>query len=518
MKLKFVFTGLFGLFSLSVTNAQSLTVSEVDYLNHRDIGTVTINGNRSHYMFHLNTKKLENKQSEGVITFLDGDLSVLKKETFILGKDDTFLDIKNNGNRIIASFHNIPKETTTLRVYSDKGELVKTKELKVPKEVFAPQFYKWAEKIADLSLVYPITNKGFLFTEVARKKRIGYNFHFLADDESKNWVYESPKDHNNKKTAAPLFANDDIVVIMEKEWGSVYDKQPTFKAIVLDANTGKELFSTGHAYETVPNFYTKAFVNQEGEIILFGETYELNNNYPDNDYNNGYFIEKYSRTGESLGQNKVSFKDFNFKKTLGFSPETKPKEMGTIFFYSLAASEGKYYAIGETARREKQGFTIAKGLLVTSIGTFSSTNWQSKYTMENMIVLEFDENMKHTATHKLPKESTLTGLNSIVVRPYFNLTEMEYDGKLDYLFQTTNNHRLESAFYLDQKAEAGKTTGIIKKARLENDKFTVSDFITFSTDNKEGDFYVLPADNNSILLIKYDQTKKSAKLEILKGS
>lgn len=518
MKLKLALTGLFTIYSLSVTNAQSLTVNEVDFLSHRDIGTVTNNGVTSHYMFHLYTKKLEKKQSEGVITFLNGDLSVLKKETFVLGKTDTFLDIKNNGNKIIASFHNIPEETTTLRIYSDKGELLKTREFKVPKEVFAPQFYKWAEKIADLSLVYPVNNKGFLFTEIARKKRIGYNFHFIANDENKDWVYESPKDHNNKKTASPLFVNDDIVVIMEKEWGSVYDKQPTFKAIVLDAKTGKELFTKSHEYETVPNFYTKAFVNQKGEIILFGETYELNNNYPDNDYNNGYFIEKYSRTGESLGQNKVSFKDFSFKKALGISVETKPNEMGTLFFYSLVASEGKYYAIGQTARREKQGFTIAKGILATSIGTFSSTNWQSKYAMKNMIILEFDENLKHTDTHKLPKESTFTGLNGIVVRPYFNLTEMEYDGKLDYLFQTTNNNNLESTFYLDQKAEAGKMTGIIKKARLENDQFTVSDFLTFPTDNKEGDFYILPVNNNSILLMKYDQTKKSAKLEILKGS
>ena len=518
MKKNFFLRGLFALFSFSAVHSQSLTMENISYLNHRDFGTLSNDTSVKHYMFHLTTQQLEKKQSEGIISFLNEDLTEIKKEKFVLEEGDFFCDIKNNSNRIIASFHNVPKETTTFRIYSDKGELIKTKEFHVPKNLFAPQFYKYAEKIGDFSLVYPVKNKGFLITEVAKKKRQGYNFHFIADDDSKSWVYESPKDHNNRKTATPLFANDNIIVIMEKEWGSLYDRQPTFKAIALDANTGKELFSTSHEYEKIPNFYTKAFVNQKNEIILFGETYNLDNNYPDDDYNNGYFIEKYTITGNLISANKLSFNDLNFKKALGFSEETKPKEMGTIFFYNLAESNGKLYAIGEISRRDKQGFTALKGFLATATGTFINQNWQSKYAMGKMIALELDDKTLLTNTHLLAKEETFTGLNGLVVRPYFNLSEMEYDGKLDFLSLVENQKNIESIFYLDQNAVADKKTAIIKKANLNNDVFTVTDFTKFDVNSDESTIYVLPRNNNSLLLMKYDSEKKSAKFEVLKNN
>ncbi|WP_310554495.1 DUF6770 family protein [Flavobacterium sp.] len=381
--------------------SQTKTIENINTFDFRDFGTLTNNSSLSHYSFLITNKVLENKQREGVLTFYNEDLSETKKENFVLNaKSNTFLQAKNNGTNVIVVFEDRVKELITFKVYSSGGDLINSKELKIENKYFD---YKAIEKIGDFSLTYAIKNKGFLISEEVKKKRSGYNIHFLGDDKSKNWIYQSPPDHNNRKSACPMFANEEMAVIMEKEWGSVYDRQPTFTAIALDMNTGKELFRVSHEYETTPNYYTKATVNQKGDVFLFGENYNLGNNYPDNDYPNGYFIEKYSKKGELINSQVLSFKDSVFKTSLEFKIEAKQKAFGNVFFYDVLESNGHFFAIGEIARRDKQGFTLAKA--VTSyaiggvIGGLISNNWDTKYTMENMVVVELDENLKLVTTH-----------------------------------------------------------------------------------------------------------------------
>lgn len=509
------------LFLTTIVFSQTKTIENVKNFDLRNFGSITKDSLTKHYSFHTATKSSNNKQVEGVLTFYNKDLSEAKKEIFTLnGKSNIYLETQNNGSQIITAFHNNEKEITTFNIFSDKGDLMSSNEISAKKDAFGPFFYKGLETIGDYTLIFPVKNKGFLISEIVKKKRFGYTIYYLGEDKDKNWSYESPADHNNRKSACPMFANEDIVIIMEKEWGSNFDRQPTFIAIVLETKTGKELFRVSHEFETTPNFYTKATVNAKGEIILFGETYNKGNNYPDNDYNTGYFIEKYSKTGQLITKNTFNFNDLTFKTALGFKIEDKQKDFGTVYFYDIIPYEGKYYAVGEIARRDKQGFTIAKAIASQAIGGavggLISNNWDTKYTIDDLIILELDENLKFVKTHKLEKETNKTGLNTIVVRPYFNLKELEVNRKLDYLFNAKDNTPSQTLFYLDRKIINEKPDFRIRKAFKENDEFKSIEFSKIELNDSVTDFRVSPISKSSLLLMKYDAKKETVKLEILK--
>ncbi|WP_310554496.1 hypothetical protein [Flavobacterium sp.] len=104
----------------------------------------------------------------------------------------------------------------------------------------------------------------------------------------------------------------------------------------------------------------------------------------------------------------------------------------------------------------------------------------------------------------------------MVVRPYFNLTEMEYDGKLDYLFLSKNNNDLQNIYYLDRKIVNEKPDFRIKKGVLENNIFTISDFSKLELNANEVSFKLIPRNNNSFLFMKYNPDKKTVKIDILK--
>lgn len=513
MKIKIILLAL--LLTTKLFFSQTITIENVNIPDFKNFGTVYKNSSPVYYSYHTS---FNNKITEGTLKFYNENLTDLKKDVFILDKNNIFLEAKNNNSNVIIGFHDWKKELNIFKIYSNDGQLLYSKEISYKKNVFSPYSYKYLEKNGEYSLIFPVNNKGFLVTALEKKKRIGYNVHFFGNEESKNWVFQSPEDHNNRKSVTPIFTNDEIVILMEKEWGSVYDKQPTFTAIILDINTGKELFRVSHEYEKVPNFYTKATVNENGEIILFGEKYTIGNNYPDNDYNIGFFIEKYSKTGTLLASNTLNFDDQNFKTSLKFSPETKQNDFGTVFFQNFLERKGHLFAIGEITRRDKQGFTVAKAIIsgaLLGVNNIANQNWNTEYSMGNIVLLEFDENLKLIKTHHIEKEKSTVGLNTMVVRPYFNLMELNYDENLNYLFSSKNSNNSFNILYFDRKIINKKPEITFVKSILEDNNILSKNSSKIELGTNEIYFRVIPS-YDSNLLLKYDSEKKSIKMQILK--
>lgn len=505
------------LLSFQIFFSQNRTIDNVGIPDFNDVGTVYKDSTIFHYVFH--TKILNNNETQGFLNFYNENLSEIKQEAFSLNKNYIFMEAKNNGNNVIAGFHDFKKEINRYNIYSNEGKLLYSKELSFKKNAFSPYVYKIIEKSGEYAMIFPIKDKGFLISEIEKKKRFGYNLHFLGNDENLNWTYESPKEHNNRKSAVPLFANDKVVVILEKEWGSVYDRQPTFIPIILDAHTGKEQFRLSHQYEKIPNFYTKAFATENGEIILFGEKYKLGNNFPDNDYNTGYFIEKYSSKGELLASNSFDFEDPNFKKTLKFNPQDTQKEYGTVFFQNILEINGKLYLLGEKTRRDKQGFTVAKAIVTGSllgVHNIAGQNWNTEYTMGDWVMLELDESLKLSNTHHIPKEKNKTGLNTMIVRPYFNLLELNYNQNLNYVSFSKSQDNLFNIVFLDRKVVNKKPEIILSNGRYQNGNNISKISSKIELGANEFYFKVIPRDSKSSLLVKYDAEKKMITLDIVK--
>jgi hypothetical protein len=521
MNIKTTFSTLVAIFLYNTIVCQIVITDSVGSVDLKNSGTLFNNSNLTHYTFFVKEPpKLEKNKTMGILTFYGQDLSEIKKETFALNKSNQFLEVKSNGKQLIVCSYNGEKRSISFKVFSSEGEPINVKELVYPKLLFYPDLYQLNEQIGEWALIYPIKNKGFLISEIVKKKRYGYNFHFISDNKNKDWTYQSPETHNQKKTASLLYSNPEIIVLLEKEWDSVYDKKPIFKAIVLDVTTGKELFTVSHPYKTKPNFYTKALATKSGEILLFGEQYEMGNSYPDNDYNSGYFIEKYSKSGQLKAYSILSFQNEKFKELVGFDSLMNRKEFGTIYFHEILESKGRYFAIGEFAKRERQGMTAARAVTSFAVGGalggLIQGDGSTKYTLGSMFILELNQNCNLVNTNKLLKEKSLASLNTMVTRPYFNIHALKYLGKLDYIFHAESEaSEFGNLFYLNQAQFEKKIDYTIRKARLENDSFLVTDFSKIQLSENERSFRVLARDSTSLLLVKFDSEKKSIKMEVL---
>lgn len=517
MKLKTLF--IFLLFITTICYSQLKVIENVANFNTNDCGIVHTNSKTYYYTFHILEKKSKDAIENGILTIFNEDLTEHKNIKFDIESHVRFLEVKNNNNSLIVAFADEKKFTLDFKIFSLDGEFVKSKVITYDKFLYSPSSYKsYMEPSGDFSLIHPIENKGYIITEYIKKKRKGYNLYYV-DLAGNDWSYESPSDHNNRKTVAPMFANEEMVVLMEKEWGSNFDQQPTFKAIIFDTKNGKELFSVSHDYETKQNFYTKAMATKKGDILLFGELYDDDNNYPDDNYNIGYFIEQYSKSGQLIKETSVRYENSAFKKSLGIDENTKQKDFGIIHFYDFLETNNTLYAIGQMAKREKKGASVFKILASSvvggAVGGLISNNWKTTYTLSNMIIVEFDENLNFVNTQKLQKNETYTGLNTMSVRPQFNLLEMQAHGKLDFIYKQLNqNKEMDFFLFSDKKIENESLDFKIKKASLINNVFQVETFSTLDL-NDVDQFTMIPRNNTSTLLVTQNLANKTISLKVM---
>ncbi|MBG7610938.1 hypothetical protein IU405_01580 [Polaribacter sp. BAL334] len=509
------------LFLTNISYAQLKVIENVANFNTNDCGTVHTNSKSYYYTFHILEKKSKDTIENGVLTIFNEDLTEHKNIKFDIESHIHFLEVKNNNTSLIVAFADEKKYTIDFKIFSLDGELLKSKEITYNKLLFSPSSYKsFMEPSGDFQLIYPVENKGYMITEIIKKKRRGYNLYYL-DIDGKDWSYESPSDHNNRKTIAPMYSNEEVVILMEKEWGSNFDQQPTFKAIIVDTKNGKELFSVSHDYETKQNFYTKAIVSKKGDILLFGELYDDDNNYPDDNYNIGYFIEQYSKSGQLIKETSVRYENNAFKKSLGIDDDAKQKDFGIIHFYDFLETNNTLYAIGQMAKREKKGASVFKILTSSviggAIGGLISNNWKTTYTLSDMVIVEFDENLNFVNSQKLQKNETYTGLNTMSVRPQFNLLEMQAQGKLDFIYKQLNQNR-EMDFFLisDKKIENESLDFKIKKASLINNSFQVETFSNLDLLGMDN-FKILPKSRTSSLLITQNIGAKTIIFKVLEN-
>ncbi|WP_445748041.1 DUF6770 family protein [Polaribacter sp.] len=505
-----------------ISYSQVKEIYNVNDFNINDCGSIHTNSKTYHYTFHIVGKKSKNDIENGILTIFNEDLTEHKNIKFDMESHVRFLEVKNNNNSLIVAFGDEKKYTLSFKIFSLDGELLKSKEITYNKLLFSPSSYKnsFLYQIGDFNLIHPIENKGYIITEIIKKKRIGYNIYYLAIDGN-DWSYESPSDHNNRKSVAPMFANEEVVVLMEKEWGSNFDQQPTFKAIIIDAKNGKELFSVSHDYETKQNFYTKAMVSKKGDILLFGELYDDDNNYPDDNYTIGYFIEQYSKSGELLKETSIRFDDNVFKKSLGVDENAKQKDFGIIHFYDFLETNNTFYAIGQMAKREKKGASVFKILASQvvggAIGGLISNNWKTTYTLSDLIIVKFDSELNFVNSQKLQKNETYTGLNTMSVRPQFNLLVMQDQGKLDFIYQQKNqNNEIDFFLFSDKKIENEILDFKIQKASLISDSFQVETFASLDL-NGVDEFTILPRTNKSALLVTQNFQEKKITIKVMEN-
>lgn len=498
------------IFFVFISRAQTLSLDNVFDFSKQNIGTLMgDNGSLSHYILYEKYEAGQQKVKKQVVSFFDESLTVNHNEENIYSTENNLFAVYNNQSHLIAAFHDKKAELVRFKVYNSKGSVSNTVEFHFDKRLFYPYlnyYYK---------LVFPVNNKGFLVNQIIKKKRLGYNVTFVNNLGESSWVYESPADHDNRKEVTPFFANDQVVILCEKEWGSNYDHKPTFNIIVLNSQTGKVIFTKSKDYEVNPDYYTNAFVTNQGEVLLFGELFEQNNSITKNDYNVGYFFEKFDLTGTQTKSNVLSLMDERFKSFIGFDKVSNKDDFGTVYFSSIKQYKGDYYFVGQIVRRTKQGNTFGNQILSATIGGAIggaiSNNWQSAYELKDMVVMKVDSNLNLIDCTLLSKTVTQTGLNTLVSRPQYNLMEMEYNGRLDFVnYQVYNDEQVVIYKTLERSGDLDKL--LLKRTVLKEGRLVYLDDYEISFDKDDSYYSLLPYNQNSLLVFKYNYELKRLKI------
>ncbi|CAL2103234.1 protein of unknown function [Tenacibaculum sp. 190130A14a] len=485
---------------------QSIQIKNIKDFELSNAGTLTANDNVGYYTFYTSKKEVGKKKKEGILSFFNKDLKEVTKVNFLLdNKTNRLIEVKNNGTNVAVSLYNKETKNLTYTFYDFEGKKLAFEYI-IPykKQTFAMGYYKEIQKMEEWILNYPVTNKGFLFSETIKKKRWGYRFSFV-DGTEKKWTYDSPADINNRVQAAPIYSDENKIIIVEKIWGSNFDRQPDLRTVVLDINTGKEDFSVAIDYEKAPKFYTEGMVANDGRVVLFGEYYKKGHKFHSNSYNEGYFIEIYSKEGEKLSSQLLSYRNNpEFRKYLEIEDQAKQKKFGSIYFYDIVEKEDKFLIIGERFVRDVQGFSTGKAIVSASFGMLGQENWSSKYTLGDLVVLEVDKDAVLTNFYKITKDKAPSGLNSMNKWPLMNLRHMQNEYNVDYMYQEEQNGVLKVVSKNRKVEKVGKEEKLnyaVYKYHFDGNTVKKENTIPFQVAKEEQ--YRLIRGKENVLLLKY---------------
>lgn len=491
--------------------SQSLHIKDIDNFELTDAGTLIENDDLSYYVFYTTKKEVGKKKKEGILSFFNKNLEEITKIDFLLDyKTNRLIEVKSNGTNVAVSLYNKETKMLTYNFYDLKGRKLDFEYvLPYKKQTFAMGYYKEIQKMEEWILNYPIKNNGFLFSETIKKKKWGYRFGYISNSGEK-WTYDSSAEINNRVQASPIYADENKIVIVEKIWGSNFDRQPELRTFVLDTKTGKEVFSVKIDYEKAPKFYTRALVTNEGKVVLFGEYYKKGHKFHSNDYNEGYFMEIYSKEGEKLSSQLLSYRNNpEFRKHLEIEANAKQKKFGSVYFYDVVQNNDKIYIIGERFVRDVQGFSTGKALLSASFGMLGQENWSSKYTLGDLVVLEINNDAVLTNFYKISKDKAPSGLSSMNKWPLMNLRHMQNEFNVDYLAQEQESGILKIVSKNRKVKKEGKEEKIdyaIHFYSLDAGNIQKEKVLSFHVD-KEERYRLIKGAGNTFTIFKYDYQK-----------
>lgn len=173
------------------------------------------------------------------------------------------------------------------------------------------------------------------------------------------------------------------------------------------------------------------------------------------------------------------------------------------------------------AKREKKGASVFKILASQvvggAIGGLISNNWKTTYTLSDLIIVKFDSELNFVNSQKLQKNETYTGLNTMSVRPQFNLLVMQDQGKLDFIYQQQNqNNEIDFFLFSDKKVENEILDYKIQKASLISDSFQVETFASLDL-NGVDEFTIIPRNNKSALLVTQNFQDKKITIKVMEN-
>jgi hypothetical protein len=459
------------------------------------------------YYFYYVIDKLKKGDNEFAIQILDKNLNEVAKKTYIDNKNTFLMKSSFNNQALMFAMANYKERKIDLLQFDKQANQNKT--------VSIPLTQKEVEYFGHINnrngggynFLFPIEDKGFIFSKVQDNKKIGYSLKYIPTDGGKAWEYNSPADSKEILLINPIELNNKFIVAVESAIPSAISRKVTLRTKILDSGTGKLIFELENNKNNKPRLITNAFVGDDNKIILMGEYFKDGDNIFD-DKSLGLFAQVMDMNGKIVKESYTTWVgdvDKIAKTSKGFI-----EDKGYVFFHNIVKSNtGDFYAIGEYYKKAiSAGGTALK---IVSGGNASAT----KISISDAVIFKFNSEFKLISINDFKKTVSSVPSISDFASPQLNAHVLKSFGYFDYEYTQIDNlnNRFYTCFIDYEKIKGSKNKRAFKAIIYDEGEFS-EDKIYLTENEKE--FKLMPAKVGNVLLLEYDKKAKSISIHLEK--
>jgi hypothetical protein len=498
-----------------VIQAQNKSYSDIKDVYLQNVRPIIDNGVVTGYSLFYFLDKVNKKENAYSLHILDNNLKETHAVEITRPTSSVMIESSFNGENFCFSFLDQNKKTMEYLILDKQGEEVGSYKVS---DVNKWEIMSLAQQSEGGS--YPglaaVPGKGFLRYGVDNKAK-GTKSELVMFDNSgkKEWTASSGSGDDYKwEGAYPMQMNENTIVTMimakEKLMSMKFDTYILF----TDVETGEQVArieSKDAKYARAP--IGVSYDAGRKEYFIYGE-YFLPKDNTIKDKSQGFYFATYDAKGVLQKQGYSSWtKDIATKVPMGKNGKFDDNTNVTIH-KMIRTADGKIFAIGEQFKKVVSGGAVALNMLAAASGNVDSDVSNVKIELHDMMIFEFDENLKIKKVQVVDKDKTnvLLAKGMGMYGASFLAFYLKMTGDFNYAFTSVSPDAktFNSAYVnFDKDKETGRNYLIGNIAYNKEQKITI-DKIKLTT--KPTWFNALPAKPGYIVIFEY--FKKEKKIDI----
>lgn len=493
-----------GLFACLLSFGQQTTLSDVgENFSKTQSGTMyDSNHDVDGYFFFYMADKLKKGQREYAIKVLDNGLNEIANKSYVDSKNTGLLSGKFNNDALMFLLFNRKDEKYKLVSFNKKAEQQTPVEVDLSKREL-----KYLEMVIQQGLaeniLYPVDNKGFLFSRPLDNKKLGYAIKYLPTDGGKAWEYKSPEKSDSLIMGSVMSANEKFVAVQELTKKGLLSKKLNVKVKILDINTGEQLYQLVYEKKEDPRLITNIFFGEDKAMIV-GEYFDPKDNIITDD-SKGIFMQVFTEDGKLVKGGKVSWEK-EIEPNIPADADGEKRKVKNILFHNVVKTQnGDYYVIGEDYKKT-----------LSALGMLSNSNSKTQLTIEDAYIFRLDENFGLKNIEVFDKGKSRIPSITDYGSAQLNARVLANFGAFDYEFTQVDTDRdMFFATFIDYERLKGEKNKFAFKALIYKDGKISQDKVYLPNSRKETT-RVMAAKMGHVLILDYNRKEKKVNLHLEK--
>jgi hypothetical protein len=490
-------------------SAQEMTLDQIRRFRLRNSGAIVENNTLKGYYYFYMKEYNDSKTNIYTVSLYDDNLN--KALSFDIKKPNTaqLLEVVYNSNTFMMIFYN--KRAVEYETYDNTGKKTGTN---IVEKVSIYEVERMNQSLAneevDNITTFPIGNTGFVRSNWERKKKQGFDVEAMDNTAKRLWIYKSEEESDLLEFGDIMEVTEKFVAVSVLKKKSIMAKAFDTYFLLLDAKTGKKLMELpmrdkNDGELSLLNCFTD---EEKEEITLVGEFYNPGDEVM-KDKSLGLFIKIIGKTGTEVKYQKYAWAKEVLKLRKSTGDDEKDKT--SLCFHRLfKTANGHLFAVAEEYRKTVSGAGVALNLLAAASGGSSDAS-NMQITITDMVMIEFDENLKMIAYTQIPKKKTRELLPSGYgwYSASFLANVLKSYGAFDYSFtstdKTTDQYEVIYTDFDRDKADGSRADKMIGVISVKDGKTTTN---RIPIDTEANRYSINPAKSGYLMVTEYFRKKK----------